>query len=88
VHNVVGMLNANALVKLGEALVHEAELVGIGAALHHLVGVGEGQLLAQHLVAAHAAQGGLAFGRELNQFGLAVFAYYFTCNFCRILGLS
>ena len=87
VHQVIGVLNADALVVLRKALVHEAELVGFGAALHHLVGVGEGQLLTQHLVAAHAAQGRFALGRELHQFGLSVGTNYFVCNSGHILCL-
>ena len=37
-----------------------------------LVGGGQGQLLAQHLVAAQPAQGGFALGTELHEFGLPV----------------
>ena len=87
VHEVIGVLHADALVILGEALVHETKLVGVGGALHHLVGVGEGQLLAQYLVAAQTTQSGFAFGRKLHQLKLAVVAHYFICNSCRILCL-
>ena len=53
-NRVAGVLYRDTLVELAELLMHHANLVGFGAALHHLVSGSQGQLLAQYLVAAQA----------------------------------
>ena len=86
-NRVAGVLYRDTLVELAELLMHHANLVGFGAALDHLVSGSQGQLLTQHLVAAHATQGGSAFGRKLHQLRLAVGTERFNSNTRSILCL-